>query len=289
MMLPIVAAVLILGGVAVWWFTRPPETPPGEVLGTNDTPPGPDTIGAPPGTPPGDTNPTPAAVEDLGVVAAVTEDAGTTAVAVVAPENPTNVAPTEAQVRIESTPDGAHVLVAQTDRGVTPLSLTLPVGAATSVTLQLPGYTALTRDITARTGTNSPVRVTLQSLPYAIDVETTPAGARVAGGGRTIVSPGTLSFARPRGPVSVVASRNGFNNATRTVTLPEFVETNGTMHATVSLTLTQRTTTVHVRPPGGGDTTPPDTTPPDTTPPDTTPPPPDPPHPPDALPDNPFG
>jgi len=286
MMLPIVGTVLVLGAVAVWWFTRTPE-PTGEVATTTETPLTEEDAGA-------------AAVAEGG------EDAGAAELAAV--DEPVDAGPpvVMAQVRIESTPPGAQVLLGTADRGVTPLALDLPVGAATSLTLRMAGYTALTRDVTAREGTNAPVRVTLASLPYSIDVETTPPGARVSGGGRTILSPGTLTFDRPRGPVTVTASKNNFTNSVRTLTLPEFTESEGSMHASVSLTLAARAapTGGTRRPPGGetpagggetpaggGETppaNPPPANPPPANPPPANPPPANPP-PGDPLPDNPFG
>ena len=287
MMLPIVGTVLVLGAVAVWWFTRTPEATGGEVATTTETPLTEEDAGAP-------------------AVAEGVEDAGVAEL--VAGDEPVDAGPPAApvvmaQVRIESTPSGAQVLLGTADRGVTPLALDLPVGTAASLTLRMAGYTALTHEVTPREGTNAPVRVALASLPFSITVETTPPGARVSGGGRTIVSPGTLTFDRPRGPVTVTASKNNFTNAVRTLTLPDFTETAGSMQASVSLTLAARAAPAGgVRrppgetppagggetPPAGGGETPPPANPPPANPPPANPPPANPP-PGDPLPDNPFG
>src|SRR5690606_40140205 len=111
------------------------------------------------------------------------------------------------------------------------------------------------------TATQRPVRLTLAAMPYVLEVTTVPPGARVRAGGRTATTaagaPSRLTLARVSAPVSITASRSGYQDATSTVAPSAFTERDGEMVATVSLTLTERPAAAAPSPGAGAGTRPP--------------------------------
>ncbi len=156
-------------------------------------------------------------------------------------------------VQITTTPAGATVRVGGVEQGASPASVELPVGVATTVAARMAGYVEASQEVTA-TERAAPVRLTLQAMPYVIQVVTDPPGAVVRGGSGSATSPGDLTLRRaPTAPVRLTASMRGYQNAERTLQPSDFAESEGRMVARVRLTLERSPTpTPRARPTGGG-------------------------------------
>lgn len=162
--------------------------------------------------------------------------------------NPSQPAPTDENVpmvavRVESTPSGALVRVNGEQRGTTPADVQLPIGREVTLVVKAPGHAAQTQQITPQQG-QQPIQLTLPSLPYVLEVESTPTGARVTAGGRNVVAPAEIQLREVRGPVPVVATLPGHQRVNVSVEPESFAERDGTMRHHLALTLPQR-----VRPP----------------------------------------
>jgi uncharacterized protein (TIGR02266 family) len=163
-------------------------------------------------------------------------------------EEPPPPAPTF-EVRIETTPPGATLMFAGAEIGTSPATVSLPEGTQ-AVTARLAGHAEGTAEIAVAEGAR-PTRITLTSLPFAVEVTTTPPGARLRIGTRTGTAPGRVEITRPTGPVRVTASLTGYTDATTTLDPATFAETDGTMVASVTLNLSPRPRTGGTRPGGG--------------------------------------
>ena len=159
------------------------------------------------------------------------------------PGNPT--AATAAQpenrvrVRIESTPAGAEVSIAGDVLGTTPVDLQLPAGQPVTVAVTAAGRAPAQRDIVPRS--NSPtVRFALPALAFALEVTTTPPGARVAARGQATTTPGTLQLGMVSAAISVQIIKRGYHPLRREVPLDRFTLTDGIMRASMHLNLTSR-------------------------------------------------
>lgn len=140
-------------------------------------------------------------------------------------------------VQVVTTPPGATVTVNGEARGVSPLEVELPLGEPATVETRLDGYASTSQEVTA-SEEQAPVEIELTQLAYVIQVETTPPGARVRSAAGTLVAPGELTLPRPpTGPISLDATLRGHQNASASVALDSFTETDGKMLATVTLAL----------------------------------------------------
>ncbi len=227
--LPIILTVVALAVAAgvVFWQVQPehPATTPPPAENIQPTP---SATPTPPTTPP-----TPS------------EAAGTPTPANAAPANPTaEVAPqptpepaiSTVPVRIESTPSSASILVEEEARGVTPTTVDLPLGVAATVTVSAPGYAPLSREVVGRSGA-APIRFQLVPAQYTIIVDTTPLGGRVTVNGRTATAPAAIPLGRVSGPVSVSATKPGFETTTESVPLDSFTLESGVMVRRITLAL----------------------------------------------------
>ncbi len=235
-MLPIfliLAAVVAIGGYFAFsgGGSTPPETttptdthatPP---EGTEGTPPE-GTEGTPPegteGTPPEGTEGTPPEGTEG------TPPEGTEAIDAQPPAPPVSF-------RVETTPAGAEILVGGESRGTSPASVEAAAGEVTIVA-RLEGHREATSTITLADG-QAPVRMTLEALPYQLEVVTTPPGATVRAGGRSTTTPGRLVLPRPTREVRVQASLSGYTSASTNVAPTAFTATPDAMVARVELTL----------------------------------------------------
>ncbi len=273
-MMPIFAGVIVAVALGGWYLFGRGETP-----NDSELPPPPPTtvVEAPPPTteavPVDDTIPsddgTPDVVADDGTPEVVTDD-GTPEVAIVPP--PPAVTH---DVRVDSTPAAATIVVDGEERGAAPQTLTLGEGDHT-VEARLAGYRSATQTIHSAAGAR-PVRIALTALPYVIHVTTTPPGARVRVGGRTVTSPGDATVARPTAPIIATATLAGYLDGTQRVEASAFTQGADSMSADLAITLAPRPAapppTTSVRRPPPTTTTvrrPPPTTTTETTPPATT-------------------
>ena len=154
-------------------------------------------------------------------------------------------------VRVESTPASAIIVVDGEERGAAPQTLTLAEGEH-HLEARLPGYRAFTQTVQSAAGTR-PVRITLAALPYRVHVTTMPAGARVRIAGRAASATGDLTVPRPTAPLALVASLAGYVDANQTIAPSAFVQGTDAMTADVTIALTPRPAapppTTAVRPP----------------------------------------
>ncbi|MFO0683176.1 MAG: TIGR02266 family protein [Sandaracinus sp.] len=252
-LMPMVAAVLVVVAIGGWWFFGR-----GDGTTTTTTPPPPSSTTAAPPPPTSEAPPE-------TTVAEGTPEEGT-------PEAPeaTDVAvepPPPAvthDVRVESTPAAATIVVDGEERGAAPQTLALAEGEHT-IEARLAGYATATSTVTSAEGVR-PVRLTLTALPYRIHVVTTPAGARVRIGSRTVTAPADVTIPRPSSPIAAAATLAGYVDATQTLAPDAFVQGEDAMTADLSITLAPRPAapppTSRVRPPPSSTTTTTTTTPP---------------------------
>jgi len=158
--------------------------------------------------------------------------------------------PAPISFRVETTPPGAEIRVSGTASGTSPASLALPPGEI-SIVAHLEGYVDATSTITVAEGQRT-VRMTLEAMPFQIEVTTTPPGATVRAGGRSTTSPGRIVLTRQTRDVRVSASLTGYTTGTQTVPLTAFTSSGDAMVARVELTLVA----APVAPAGGGTTRP---------------------------------
>ncbi len=167
----------------------------------------------------------------------------------IAAQEPTATPVPTVHLRIETAPPGATISIDDTERGLSPVDIEAPLGAALVVSAHLAGHRVATQEVTPREPTR-PIRMQLAPLPYAVEVTTTPPGARVRVAGRTATATsagGRITIPRPSGPVPVLASLAGHLDASQNVSVDSFVERNGEMVASIALTLRERP--APVRPP----------------------------------------
>ncbi len=138
-------------------------------------------------------------------------------------------------LEVESTPVGAQVRVAGELLGETPVSVSLPVDTASTLTLKLPGYAELSREVTPSEGATE--SFTLVSLPYVLDVRTIPAGARVSASGELVSSPGELRYSHLSRSILVIVTKRGYARNTVTVEPGTFEERDGAMRRSLEITL----------------------------------------------------
>ena len=279
-MMPIFAGVLVVAALGAWYmFGRGGEA-------TDDSqlpPPPPSTAAEPPPPPPPPTTDTVADVVDDGTVDVVDDgtdavDDGTVAVDD-GTEPPTSTVepPPPAvthDIRVDTTPAAATIVVDGEERGAAPQTLTLAEGDHT-VEARLAGYRTATQTVHSADGAR-PVRMALTALPYVVHVTTTPPGARVRIGGRTVTSPGDATIPRPTAPLTATATLAGYLDGTQRLEVSAFTQGDDAMSADLAITLAPRpaapppTTGVRRPPPTTTATRPPPTTTETTPPPETT-------------------
>jgi uncharacterized protein (TIGR02266 family) len=239
MMLPIAAVVGVAALVGLWFVfggggssggssTDLPPPPP------SSAPEPPPSAAAEPETPPPsevvpDEVPPPPETEVVEAPPAVTHD-----------------------VEFASTPAGATIVVDGEERGAAPQTIALAEGEH-AIEARLAGYHTATSTVTSAEGVR-PVRLTLTALPYTINVTTTPPGARVRIGARTVTAPGHTDVPRPTAALTATATLAGYLDGTATIAPTAFVQGEDAMVAEVNITLNPRPaapppTTTAPRPP----------------------------------------
>jgi hypothetical protein len=121
------------------------------------------------------------------------------------------------RLEVRSSLPGAQVLVDGHERGKTPIAVELDPGPHI-VEVQTTGFSPARRQLTLRSGERTSVELGLTMLPARLTVETQPAGAEIAVGGRPRGrAPITLPLTP--GEAQVVATLPGHRDTRRAVTL----------------------------------------------------------------------
>ncbi len=139
--------------------------------------------------------------------------------------------------QVVSRPSGAFVSVNGKGVGRTPLELEYEVGTKISFFSKARGYLARRHQITVG-AEQATVSLWLAPLPYAVQVITSPAGARASavGGGETN-TPGSLQFKSMSASRTIVVSKDGYKTASQSVSRADFTEETRRMAATINVTL----------------------------------------------------
>ncbi len=141
------------------------------------------------------------------------------------------------KLRVISVPSGAFVSINGKGAGRTPLDVEYEAGAKLSLFSKARGYLARRQQVTV-SAEQPEVKLVLPPLPWVVEVETTPAGARATavGGGET-TTPGQLRFKSIAGTKKIVISKDGYGTVTKSVSRLNFVEERTRMAASVRATL----------------------------------------------------
>ena len=135
----------------------------------------------------------------------------------VAPTSPTTSGSCEVDVR--STPSGAEIFLDKaTVLGTTPTTLTLPCGVEARLTFKKSRYVSTTRTITPKPDGARPLKVGLAKVTFSIKVSSSPAGATITLGGKTIGVPPTTVKLPAFETSTLKISKPGYVIDTRKVT-----------------------------------------------------------------------
>ncbi len=185
-------------------------------------------------------NPAPAAEPSAPPPAAAAEPAA-------APAAPAAPAPAAApavtagppvEVNITSWPRAGEVVIEGRVEGTTPATLSLPSTKPVEISVRMAGYSTLAKSIVP-VAHMDPVRFKLEPLPYVLVVNTTPPGATITLGSKSVVAPAPLELGHLDGMVSVSVELDGYQRMSRVVRLDEFSEHDNVMRAEVALSLSQ--------------------------------------------------
>jgi hypothetical protein len=94
-------------------------------------------------------------------------------------------APTDCAVTIQSVPPQAELSIGAEAKGPTPVTMTLPCGVAVKVSLKKQRYQTMTRDVTPKPN-GKPLKITLARNTFTVKVSSSPQGATVTLGGKTL-------------------------------------------------------------------------------------------------------
>ena len=94
-------------------------------------------------------------------------------------------APTDCTLTITSVPAEAEVTIGSDAKGPTPVTVTVPCGAAQKITLKKARYQTMTRDVTPKPNAK-PIRIALARTTFTVKVSSSPPGATVTLGGKTL-------------------------------------------------------------------------------------------------------
>ncbi|MFN0251815.1 MAG: PEGA domain-containing protein [Kofleriaceae bacterium] len=93
--------------------------------------------------------------------------------------------PTDCTVTIESVPPGAELSIGGDAKGPTPVTTTLRCGVAAKVTLKKQRYQTTTREVTPKPN-QKPIKIALARDTFTVKVSSSPQGAKVTLGGKTL-------------------------------------------------------------------------------------------------------
>jgi hypothetical protein len=140
------------------------------------------------------------------------------------------------EVRVESNPRGAEILVGDAVLGTTPAEVELPLGQAVALRIKAPRHVEETVELTPEEH-NRTVRVTLAELPYVVSIESTPSGAHARIWGQTTTTPGEITLSSPPSNIVLRVSTSGYQSEVRNLPRAEFTETEDAMRQVVEVTL----------------------------------------------------
>lgn len=137
--------------------------------------------------------------------------------AVAAVEAPTLDA-TTCRVKVTSIPKGAEILIDHESRGKTPTELELPCGERTRLTLRKARFVNTTRSVTPSANKAKKLTVRLKAPTFTIKVTSSPAGATVKAGGRSMgVTPTKIRLPANKAS-TIVISKPGYQTSSKKVT-----------------------------------------------------------------------
>jgi len=93
--------------------------------------------------------------------------------------------PTDCTLTITSVPAEAEVTIGSDGKGPAPVTVTLPCGVATKVTLKKARYQTMTREVTPKPKAK-PIKIALARTTFTVKVSSSPPGATVTLGGKTL-------------------------------------------------------------------------------------------------------
>ena len=141
------------------------------------------------------------------------------------------------KVIVRSRPARAFLSVDGKPMGRTPTTLHLQAGAEVTLAARARGYLPKTQKLTVEPDAGA-ITLALPTLPYFVEIESTPSGARAtAVGGGEITTPGQMRFKSMINPRSIVISKDGFETVTKTVNRREFREETRRMVTSIRVTL----------------------------------------------------
>ena len=137
------------------------------------------------------------------------------------------VAAVDCPTTIETFPTGAELLVGGATVGTTPKKLTLRCGVETKLTLRKFHYGTAVRTIVPKDHGNA-VRVKLEKVTFTVKLSSSPPGATVSVGGRSIGVTPTTARLPAFELTSVVFSKAGYTSDTQKLTAKQ---NNQTLHS----------------------------------------------------------
>lgn len=94
-------------------------------------------------------------------------------------------APTDCSVTITSVPAGAEIHIGGEAKGAAPVTVTLPCGVGTKVTVKKARYQTSTREVTPKPN-GKPIKIALARSTFTVKVSSSPPGASVKLNGKTL-------------------------------------------------------------------------------------------------------
>ncbi len=142
-----------------------------------------------------------------------------------------------AKVEIVSKPPGAFISVNGKGVGRTPLEIEYAVGTNLSIFSKARGYLPRRKLLTVEAD-QPKVELVLSTLPFVVDVITSPLGASATSvGGGQVTTPGSLKFQSMEAPRKIVISKDGYKTVTKSIARANFIEEPRRMAATISIAL----------------------------------------------------
>jgi hypothetical protein len=134
------------------------------------------------------------------------------------PDDPKPATDGPCKVSITSVPQGADVYQGDKKLGATPLTTELPCGVEAKLNLRKPRFINTGRAFTPAEGKANKLVVKLAKPTYTVKVTSSPAGATITVGGRSMgVTPATIRLPANEA-AAIMVSKSGFKTDSKTVT-----------------------------------------------------------------------